>query len=291
MTDKYRIVSHLFAVAGSGKTRLSLEGLCHEWGLYISCKLTSGGWPAGSSDFAHAITTMQTISNWDKTTEGTTDPNQNVYVAHRAFAMLICARVFVLKCLLENLPPGTNAVTARRRWVLAQVMPPFYQTHDIFVHVLQSLRGAEMGDMINLTDFMLREMTKQNIFPPERLFVVVDEAQVAVEHLNGSFRSTTGIHKRPVLHPFYSFLWKFNFFKGVILAGTGLSVKMVRTAVFSQSSARLDYRQDPFVFVEIGQFTNDGTDHKDYIEKYLRLAPTVPDQRLMERILYWFRGR
>ncbi|KAF8241169.1 hypothetical protein L208DRAFT_1383632, partial [Tricholoma matsutake] len=29
---------HLFAASGSGKTRLSLEGLCHHWGFYISCR-------------------------------------------------------------------------------------------------------------------------------------------------------------------------------------------------------------------------------------------------------------
>ena len=29
--------SQLFNTSGSGKTRLSLDGLCHHWGLYISC--------------------------------------------------------------------------------------------------------------------------------------------------------------------------------------------------------------------------------------------------------------
>jgi len=238
---------------------------------------------------------MESMSNWDRSTEGTANPDNNVDVALRAFAMLICARVFVLKCLLEKLPLGTDAVTARRRWVLVQVMPPFYRTDDIFVTVLQSLRAADKTDMIDHTKSMLNEMTDivgKDIFPTERLFAVVDEAQVAAEYLNESFCSTTtGIDKRPVLHPFYSFLWKSNLFKGVILAGTGLSMKMVRTAVSSQSAQRQEYRQDPFVFVEVGQFTGNGTDHRAYIEKYLSFGPSVSDQRLMERILYWFRGR
>jgi len=63
------------------------------------------------------------MSGWDETTEeivSTTDPDKNVNVAGRAFEMLICARLFVLKHLLEiqKLPPGTDGRTARRRWVL-----------------------------------------------------------------------------------------------------------------------------------------------------------------------------
>ena len=238
---------------------------------------------------------MESMSNWDQSTGGAANSNHNVDVAHRAFAMLICARVFVLKCLLEKLPSGTDAVTARRRWVLVQVMPPSNGTDDIFVNVLQILRAADKGDMIECTKSMLTGMTKMvgpNIFPKWRLFVVVDEVQFAAEYLNGSFRSAvTGTDKRPALHPFYSFLWKTNIVKGIILAGTGLSMTMVQTSVSSQSAKRQNYRQRPIVFVEVGQFTKDGTDHKAYIEKYLLFAANVSDQRLMERILYWFRGR
>jgi hypothetical protein len=67
-------------------------------------------------------------------------------------------------------------------------------------------------------------------------------------------------------------------------------MKMVRTAVSFQSAQRQDHSQVPVVFVEVGEFTKDRTDHKTYIEKYLPFSNAF-DQRLMERILYWFRGR
>jgi len=229
------------------------------------------------------------MSKWDRST------NHNIDSAHRAFAMLICARVFVLKCLLYELPSGTPAETARRRWVLLQVMPPFDDIDDIFVVVLGSLRAADKTDMMDFTKNMLKEMKMHlgnDFFPNKGLFAVVDEAQVATEYLNESFCSTaTETEKRPVLHPFYSFLWNTKLFQGVILAGTGLSMKMVRTAVTPQALKLLEYRREPFVFVEIGRFTKDGTEHKAYIERYLRLSRSVSEQRLRERILYWFHGR
>jgi len=73
---------------------------------------------------------------------------------------------------------------------------------------------------------------------------VVDEAQEAAEYLNESSRSTnTGINKCPVLHPLYSFLWNTQLFQGVILAGPGLSMKMVLTVVSSQSAQHQDHSQ------------------------------------------------
>ena len=274
--------SHLYAGSGSGKTRLCLEGLCHRWGLYISCRGASSVRAAGSHDFTVATELMTTMSTWGSCT-------QNRDAAHRAFAMLICARVFVLKCLLVKLPPDTDMETARRRWVLVQAMPPIDIATDIFAAVLKSLRAAVKTDLLDFTESMLKNMgiLEPNVLP----FVVVDEAQVAAEYLNESFRATAGIDSRPVLQPFYSFLWDTRLFQGVILAGTGLSMKMVRTAVYSRSAQRQNHSQVPVVFVEVGEFTKDGTDHKTYIEKYLPFSINAFDQRLMERILYWFRGR
>jgi len=223
------------------------------------------------------MTTMSTWGNFQ----------QNRDAVHRSFAMLICARIFVLKCLLEKLPPNTDMETARRRWVLVQAMPPIDMATDIFVAVLKSLRAAVKTDLLDFTESMLKNILTHSVLP----FVVVDEAQVAAEYLNESFCNTTGIHTRPVLHPFYSFLWDTRLFQGVILAGTGLSMKMVRTAVSSQSAQRQDHSQVPVVFVEVGEFTQDGTDHKTYIEKYLPFSKRAFNQRLTERILYWFRGR
>ena len=290
--------SHLFAISGSGKTRLALEGLCHNWGFYISCRRQSIGsqsQSSGSRDFETVTEIMESMSGRDKGEEEICIA-KNVDVANRAFAMLLCARVFVLRHLLKNLPIGVDAMVARQRWVLVQVLPPYIPfCGDIFSHVVKSLRPAQTAPMLDLARSMLRELTDivgDEIFPSERLFSVVDEAQVAAEYLKDSFRSfTTGRDMRPVLHAFYSFLWRTEIFRGVVLAGTGLSMKMVQTAVSSHAAKHLALRQDPIVFVEVGRFTKDGTGHEDYIRKYLLLSDNISDQRLLQRILYWFSGR
>ena len=182
--------SHLFAVSGAGKTRRALEGLCHHWGFYISYRPHRR---IGSSDFQAAIEIMTTMSKWDDKSGQNTTKNDDV--ANRAFAMLICARVFVLKQLLERLPPNTDNVVARRRWIFAQVIPPFapFEEVDMFTQIIQSLRGAVEKDTLHLARTMLRGMNRM-----QKLFVVVDEAQVAAEYLSDYFRSfTAGTDMRP----------------------------------------------------------------------------------------------
>ena len=248
-------------------------------------------------DFLTATQIMTEMSSWDERTEETddVDPDKNTNVARRAFEMLICARLFVLKRLLEKLAPGTDGETARRRWVLVQAMPPSLRD-DIFSIVLKSLRRADSRDMGDLIDSMLADMTEiigESILPlTQRFFAVIDEAQVAAEYMNESFRSlTTGIDARPVLHPFYRFLQGANFIKGIILAGTGLSMQLVKKVVSSRSAQLLDESRNPLIFYDVGLFSNSETDHRAYLEKYLTFASTVSDDRLMQRILYWLSGR
>ena len=290
--------SHLFAGPGSGKTRLALEGLCLYWGFYISC----GGSPekptGGSSDFLMAIQMTKAMTNWNgRDRRGSPDSNKNVGMARRVFAMLICARVFVLKRLLEKLPNGTNAKLARQRWVLAQALPPSTKIgSDIFSVILQalSLCSADTLSLQSLTRSMLQEITKQvgdEVFPSKQLFAVIDEAQIAAEYLPTSFCSfTMGIDVRPVLHAFHEFLLENTCIQGVILAGTGLPKTMVPAS--SRAAQYMNARPKPIVFVEVGRFTKDGRAHEDYIRKYLPLSPTsISDRRLVERILHWFSGR
>ena len=276
--------SHLFAISGSGKTRRTLEGLCHHWGFYISSQKQGS---IGSRDFESVINIMRSMSGWDPDTE----PNKlkNVSVANRAFAMLVCARVFVLKQLLDNLPINTDAEVARKRWVLAQALPPSLQhSEDIFTIIVNSLRSARADDMISLAHTMIQDM---DMVVNERLFAVIDEAQVAAVYLNDSFRSfTTGIDMRPVLHAFYKFLQETQMFQGIILAGTGLSMNMVKSALSSQAAKFLGTRQEPIVSVELGRFKGDQI-HENYIRKYCSLSARSSDRRLIERILYWFSGR
>ncbi|KAF8521957.1 hypothetical protein BU17DRAFT_64682 [Hysterangium stoloniferum] len=261
---------HLFGVSGSGKTRLALEGLCLNWGLYISCISTRGS-ASGSKDFEVAteemlptLGTLPSLSFWS----GATD---------RVSAMLLCARIFILKQFVQHIPVNTDATLARRRWVLAQVLPPHldFWGDDLFVRVLRTLQHADM-QIIEL------KTKRKDLFPDGRdtsLFVVIDEVQVAADNLKEY--SNTGTDMHPILRKI--------FFTGFILSGTGLSMNMVDDV--GTAFAKCVPFSGLGVFTDIGRFTKDGSSQLDYICRHLTLSDNDSDRQLLERMMYWFSGR
>jgi len=229
--------SHLFSVSGSGKTRLSLDGLCSHWGFYISCR-DETGMASGSDDFTVATQMLQSMSSWR---EGPAHLSNNGTAARRAFAMLLCARVFILKQLVQHFPAKTNVTDARRRWVLAQVLPPrLKQSEDLFVTMLRALWNTDTDIMLCMVRDLLGDiMTKTtHLFPEgERtpLFVVIDKAQVAAEYLK-FFPSMSGNEQRPILREMVGFFQSSLIFNKIILSGTGLSMEMVEHATGSLSA-------------------------------------------------------
>jgi len=135
------------------------------------------------------------------------DIHENKIAADCVFAMLLCARVFILKRFMDP-----HMGVAWRRWVLLQVMPPRSVMCDIFTNLFQSLRSADTDDMLNLVNTMLKNLFScEDLFPvAERvnnttpLFVVIDKAQVAADNLSEYFCFTNkGTDLRPILHTFY----------------------------------------------------------------------------------------
>ena len=110
--------------------------------------------------------------------------------------------------------------------------------------------------MLDLAGTMLQGMARLG---RKQLFVVVDEAQVAAEYLCDYFRSiSSGTDMRPVLHAFHKFLYESMIFQGIILAGTGLSMEMVKKAIFSQTAKSTGSPKYATVYVELGRFTRVG---------------------------------
>ncbi|KAF8340839.1 hypothetical protein F5887DRAFT_919439 [Amanita rubescens] len=282
---------HLFSVSGSGKTRLSLDGLCSHWGLYISCR-TVQGTASGSNDFEEATEILQTMSTWS---DKSPDLSNNTPPARRIFAMLLCARFFIFKQLVQHFPVNTKVKDAQRRWVFAQVLPPCLSDggKDLFVEVLRALRGAETQIMLDIIRSSLRDIRtgRKDLFPMEGntpLFVVIDEAQVAAERLK-FFLSGSGTSRRPILREMVSFFESERFFKGIILSGTGLSMEKVKGAVVSLSAKKAPSDR---IFTDVGCFTRDDSSQETYINRYLNLSKdNISDRRLLERMKYWFCGR
>jgi len=103
---------------------------------------------------------LESMNTWR---QSTAPSDKNADAAHRVFAMLLCARVFILKQLVQSIPVNTGATVARRRWILAQALPPrlLLEGDDIFVKVLRGLRCADTKIMLDIIrSTMLALMTE-----------------------------------------------------------------------------------------------------------------------------------
>lgn len=185
----YYAYRFLFNVSGAGKSRLSLEGLCEHWGIYLTCESTSN-FPSGSRDFTVATDILQEMGTWNADSD--TIKRNAAAAADRVFAMILCARIFILNQLLNHTPSETDVRAVRKRWVLLQIMPAHRRFHDdIFVEVLRSLRYADTDTMRELFQDTVSQFTsnRKDLFPVEDLsggpfFLVIDEAQVTANQLN-----------------------------------------------------------------------------------------------------------
>ena len=238
------------------------------------------------------------MSSWNQNLQKNRD------AAKRVFAMLLCTRIFTLHQFVRRLPNPVDIKVARRRWVLLQAMParlPVFYSHsdqDIFVELFQSLRDADTDVMLSFIDETLFELSSQrpDLFPCEgfepQYFAIIDEAQEAADHLNEHFRSSTGLDLRPILRELYVFLDSFSWAKGIILSGTRLSTEVVRNSISSSAWRNTGRPQGIKFFTDTGRFLSDEPFQREYVLRYLQLSQdNTSDMRLLERILYWFRGR
>lgn len=287
--------SSLFNTTGTGKTRLSLEGLCCHWGIYITCE----SYPSfGSSDFSEVTAMFTSSSTWDPTDQKFW---QKRNIVNRPFAMLLCARLFIFKQLLTRIPLQTDVKTARRRWVLLQSLPGRYSSVDIFVHIFRSLRSLLRFDIYTIKDLIYEMLgaiavERGDLFSMDQLAplfsVVIDEAQVAASGFKESFRSyPTETEQRPILHAMHRYLRNNRLVREIILAGTGLSTDMVEHMWGVCSAKRMGPGFKLYLFSDTPRF-HANLSQDAYLRRYLILSDDdVSDRRLRERIHYWLSGR
>uniref|UniRef100_A0A0W0G4T5 Uncharacterized protein n=1 Tax=Moniliophthora roreri TaxID=221103 RepID=A0A0W0G4T5_MONRR len=181
--------SHTFLVntSGSGKTRLLFEGLCDEWGLYFTSHVDSGF--LGSSDVESTIVErLRRKADFVLSPSLLPEPD-----ATRAIALNTqhahCANELGISQEL------------RKFWLHFQLRPNIqtedeeFTDHlaDIFREVCEALLDAEVDDAI-INDAIAR--TSRDILAvlgsSTRVFVVLDEANVAVQKYKRSFRDGHG---------------------------------------------------------------------------------------------------
>jgi hypothetical protein len=204
----------------------------------------------------------------------------------------VCAFLY----LVQHLPVNTDVTVARRRWVLAQALPPHKRwSEDLFVEVLRVLQHADTDVMLDIVRSSLHKIMteRKDLFSAGSktpLFIVIDEAQMAAEYLK-FFRSRRRTDLCPVFREMVSFFQSTGIFAGIILSGTGLSMKKEDFLYAMSSKEVLNKGTEHLVFTDVGCFTRDDSSQEVYIRRYLTLSNDVSDRRLSERMRYWFSGR
>ncbi|KAI3621037.1 hypothetical protein WG66_013378 [Moniliophthora roreri] len=184
----------LLNTSGSGKTRLLFEGLCDNWGLYFTSHLDSGS--LGSSDLeVNIIKHLQKRTDFVLFPSLLPEPDATQAIA-----------------LNEQHAHHTNdlgGVSQERQkfWLHFQLRPNIqsecdkYTEHfaDVFLELSEALSDAEVDDAI--IDDAIGQTAREILVAlggSAKLFVVLDEANVAAQNCEESFRDDHGRY-HPVL--------------------------------------------------------------------------------------------
>ena len=138
-------------------------------------------------------------------------------------------------------------------------------------------------------DYLSTQITMENItittlLNGQKLFCVLDEAQVPTELASKCFRSRQNPEEdRPILSELIV-AWK-NRFLGLIVSGTGISMENIE-AVLSSNVAKEGSQM--LTFTDLGVFDSE-EGQLAYMKQYLPLE--ILDRKLELRAAYWLHGR
>ncbi|KAJ7070091.1 hypothetical protein C8F01DRAFT_543554 [Mycena amicta] len=172
----------LVNTSGSGKTRLCYEGLCANWGFYITLKIDSGR--LGSLDAEHRL------ANFRRDMYGHTTSGKLVERITTYFGSILLARLLLLLLYLETLEIDSSGFTGmhKKHWLSMQLLPdkishlgtkPFNELSRILIEHDSTYLAQNIHTALNRIQSILGK--------EEPLFIVLDEASLAVEMFSDAF--------------------------------------------------------------------------------------------------------
>ncbi|KAG5640661.1 hypothetical protein DXG03_007606 [Asterophora parasitica] len=277
----------LLNTSGAGKTRLVLEGLCFQWGLYFTCRSSVDN--IGSSDIQN-ITGYKVdfgerpgyLRECGKFTRDVPldHPERKALLDHNSeyadhfFQAAITARLLSFLIFLDA-AQSSNRVDKNKLWTLVQIDTrllawddkPFA---DLFSELTTVLCHAEPEMLRKETVHILAACLKHINSPT--LYCVLDEAQTAAEMLPKAFSSAskTSPKHRPVLR-------------------TSLNQDVVADALSSTVGKAPNLQKG---ITDVGEpFSS--ADVRLHLEKYLSAAyiESIHGGELIRRACYWLTGR
>ncbi|KAJ7148835.1 hypothetical protein C8R46DRAFT_850606, partial [Mycena filopes] len=190
---------HTFPVntSGSGKTRLTFEGLCQHWGFYLVGVVDPSN-NIGSGDLKQLLEVHISRRRTPLFHPNALSPQSSSNVAENIEAtrqclrrMLLC-RLLVFSVFADHIHAIGVTAAHKKIWLLVQtLMRTFGQQYDIFYDLLLKLADTEDSYICDYIAYLVGKLRK-SFGDDFHLFVVVDEAQAIFRYHNHAFRDDDG---------------------------------------------------------------------------------------------------
>ncbi|KAK7044927.1 hypothetical protein R3P38DRAFT_2766480 [Favolaschia claudopus] len=271
----------LVNTSGSGKSRLTFEGLCHNWGLYFT---VTSPWvrDLGSQDITTVIETL--TSTLEEVTLPAHSPRQlekNHTIAERCISRALLARLLVFRIFLETAKESGLTEDHKKRWLMLQLSPFLGTGSDVFQMLAMELGDFSPAHEIASTLVDIQEMLGLgDIF---HLFLVLDEGQATATKFDTAFDPEPG--KYPLLRKIID-SWEQHFpdsSMSCVIAGTNVPKRIFDAPEYAD---RVRWTSDT------GSF-DDPVLHERYLRRFLppTLLETESGTAFLRRAWAWTRGR
>ncbi|KAJ6584154.1 hypothetical protein DFH09DRAFT_1275157 [Mycena vulgaris] len=187
---------HTFLVntSGSGKTRLTFEGLCQHWGFYLVGAVDSNG--IGSRDLTSVLELHIPYEGHLFRPEVPLDRRkvaENLKITHQCLQQLLLSRLLVFTLFAEHVHAIGVKPEHKKLWLQIQAMPQAVRLGDIFSGLLMLV---SYNDEAHTTDYIAHLLAKlRHLFGAEfRMFFVIDEAQVIFRYHEKAYRDDDGAY-------------------------------------------------------------------------------------------------
>lgn len=297
--------------AGSGKTRLVFEGLCHHWGLYFTCLPDTS--ELGAADVHFIIDqALEQTTGFQSNLSLSPDPKEalkeNRNIAGARFNEVMLARLLILEAFIDVMKERGEDLQSpemRKVWLLLQIFPSTLALKSTFMDVFSDLAlrlaHACVPTSVRSKIRTLLTSCRQELYPDHEftppLFCVIDEAQHAADEHKSAFRNKSGgmgKKRRPVLREIVAAWNEPNeFIKPLhalrfIVTGTGIN-KTVVTEVVSSATGKTGRFDE---ITDTGAFDTQAI-QDEYLRRYLPRSYADSDEgkEFLARAWYWLRGR
>ncbi|KAG6883611.1 hypothetical protein C0992_008334, partial [Termitomyces sp. T32_za158] len=291
--------SVFFNTSGAGKTRLILQGLCEEWGFYLTCSRQAS--EVGSADIENVLNPHighLKICGLTEYPSSRFEVEKNEQHAERCFVAVLAARFIVFLCLLAAFevrfgkPTASQIPVLKKLWLLVQLDTRLLEQPghpDILSELTTLLCHVAKHDTLVADYVRLFSICKEFLGPATRIYCVLDEAQTAANSYESAFLSNDRSQKRPTLRAMLR-IWS-NLGMQHVTTGTSLNLEHINDAL---SSTVLKHANVPKKAVtDTGSFVEDADQIEGFLRYYLPswLLESDSGKELIERAKYWLYGR